>query len=708
VRPSRRLRFTLALGFLLAAALPSDAQKPRAPEVFGVDVQLVAVPVFVTTKDGQAVPALTAADFEIEDQGRAVPVAGFLAVDAAAPAVSLSSASPTLTAAARRQFLLLFDLTFSNTTGLLKAREAALDFLQDGPQTGDLVSVASFGPAGVSILLGFSPDRRQAAEAVATLGAAESLRVRDPLGIAYDLGVPLSEGTGKWGLMLKLDDKNKHDPSAFYREQILQMARAERDQYRQRVASYVSDMGRLAQLLDSVQGRKQVILLSGGFDQTVLMGAQAGEQAESSRAVAEGRLWEVQGDRHFGDSEARSGLEDLFTALTRSDTVMHTVDVGGLAAGATGSLDEMGTTGKSSGRETLAQIAGQSGGQFLHDTNDLAGALRDVLDTSRYYYVVAFQPVDSKKKPGDLRKLKIKVKRPGTQVSHRAGYTLPDATAAAGRTRQLQSAEIIAKGLSGGALKLHAAAMAFRNAGGEVSLPVVLEIEGESLVAGEGKKLALEVFGYAFDGEGRVLDVVTLTPTLDLAQVGPLVRQRGVQVLTAFRVKDGPVDLRFLVRDPASSRAGSLRVGATVPSFTDGALVLSAPLLTDDPRTRLVIPTPSKANPNLEIPFRLGETPFTLDAAAVLQRGQDREVCVMARGPVATPAALVAALLREDGSTARVRTGPTRLVPDADGFARLVTKVTPDGAAPGDYVLRLTVRDAGGGEVHAESPVRVN
>jgi hypothetical protein len=145
-----------------------------------------------------------------------------------------------------------------------------------------------------------------------------------------------------------------------------------------------------------------------------------------------------------------------------------------------------------------------------------------------------------------------------------------------------------------------------------------------------------------------------------------------------------------------------------VPSFNDGALVLSAPLLTDDPRTRLVIPTPSKANPNLEIPFRLGETPFTLDAAAVLQRGQDREVCVMARGPVATPAVLQAALLREDGSTARVRTGPTRVVPDADGFARMVTKVTPDGAAPGDYLLRLTVRDAAGGEVHAESPVRVN
>ena len=154
------------------------------------------------------------------------------------------------------------------------------------------------------------------------------------------------------------------------------------------------------------------------------------------------------------------------------------------------------------------------------------------------------------------------MKRPGLQVSHRAGYTLPDATTAtAARTRQLQSAEIIAKGLSGGALRLHAASMAYRNAEGQLSLPVVLEIDGESLQAGEGQKLALEIFGYAFDAEGRVLDFVTLSPTLDMAQVGPVVRTRGVQVLTAFRVKDGPVDLRFLVRDPASGRAGSLRIG---------------------------------------------------------------------------------------------------------------------------------------------------
>jgi VWFA-related protein len=706
MRPTRTGRAALPLVLVIAigAVGPLRAQPPGGP-VFGVDVQLVAVPVFVV-KDGHAVGGLTSADFEVLDQGRVVPLAGFLAVDAGAPATSPEGASRALAAAARRQFLLLFDLTFSNPAGILKAREGALAFLEKGPEAGDLVAVASFGPAGANVLVGFTPDRLQAAHAVATLGSAEALRVRDPLGLAYDLGLALAESTGQWGLLIQSLEKGRKDPADGYRENLLQMARASRDEYRQRVGAYVGEMQRLAQLLDSVQGRKQVILLSGGFDQTVLTGAESTEQAENATAVSEGRLWEVQGDRHFGDSAARSGLENVFAALARTDTVIHTVDVGGLSAGATGALDEMGSETRGSGRETLAQLAGRSGGRFVHDTNDLAGALREVLAASRYYYVLAFEPGPPPKRPGELRKLEIKVKRPGFSVSHRAGYTVAEPGGSA-PLRKVQAAEIIAKGLSGGELRLHAAAVPYRRADA-VSLPVVLEIDGESLLAGGATQtLALEVYGYAFDGEGRVLDVVAVTPKLDLARVGTLVRERGVQVLTSFRVTEGTADLRFLVRDPVARRAGSLRLATAVPRVAAETLVVSSPLMTDDPRARLVIPAASQNNPNLEIPFRIGETAFTVDAAPVLRGGRGRELCVMAAGPLATPPALTAALVREDGSALALKTTEPRVVRDADGYLRLVVSVAAADAPAAEYRLRVALRDAGGREVRSETPVRV-
>ena len=670
-----------------------------------MDVRVVAVPVFVTDKDGRAVQGLTIADFEVEDRGRGVAVAGFLAVDAGAPgAPPAGSASPRLMAAARRQFLLLFDQSFSTAPGLLKARKAALEFLENGPLPGDLVAAARFSKAGLEVLVGFTPDRTQVARAVATLGSAEGSRLRDPLGLAYDLGFAPKDPFGHRGLAIDEGASGDRDPD-FNRDQILMQSRAERTAYRQQVVNYVGEFQRLAQLLDSVQGRKQVILLSGGFDQSVLTGAEGSEQADASLAVVEGRLWEVQGDRRFGDLGARDVLDGLFDALARTDTVVHSVDVAGMAAG--GGLEEIGNVPRASGRGSLAEFAGRSGGRFIHDRNDIAAALRDVLELSRYYYVLAFEPADAKKKAGELRKLKVKVKRAGLQVSHRAGYTLPDPKAIPVPTAQLQAAEAIGKGLSGGALRLSTLAVPHRDPQGEVSLAVVLELDGPSLLVGTGKSLSLEIYGYALDDQGRIHDAVGLTPTLDLEKLGPGIRKTGIQILTAFHVPEGPADLRFLVREPASGRTGSLRSASSVPSFTDGTLSVSPPLVMDDPRARLVIPTASRAKPKLQIPFRLGDTAFTPQAAPALRNGEVRQVCLMTWGG-SDAATLGAALIRDDGQALPLEAADSRMVADADGFQRFVVSVTPKDIPPGDYRLRLTVASPASEGIRSELGVRVD
>ena len=694
----------LVIGLVaLLAARPLASQQPP---VFTSEVSVVAVPVFVTDKAGRAVAGLTAADFELEDQGKKVPLVGFLAVDATGEAPG-AEAGPLMQASARRQFLFLFDLTFSTPTGIMRARDAAIRLVRENLAPSDLAAVATFGQRGVQILVTFTPDRVQVERAITTLGLTETQAPpRDYLSIAYDLGVP------RFGVGIA------PPPAGDMAEQLIQMsklmARGDQTQYRQRVEGFLANLEQLVQTLDAVQGRKQVILLSAGFDSSVVAGASGQETQEASENVVSGRIWEVQSDRYFGDSAARNSLDKLFKAVAATDSVIHTIDVTGLSAGAGVAEPLPQPVGR--GRDTLAQLAVNTGGRFVSNSNDLQAGLASLLEASRHYYVLAFEPLDPKGKPDRVRRLKVRVRGDGLSVSHRRGYLIADPKRETSPAQAaLQAAEAIAKGLSGGPIALGVVAVPYRNAKGGLSLSVILQIDGKALVGeGKAKQLGLEVFGYAFDGEGRVLDTVTLTPRVDLGAVRPVLEAKGFQVITSFSVPEGPVDLRFLVRDTVSRHVGSLRLRLEMPDFGGQRMVLSPALALDDPRTRLVVPAPSRGLPGLEIPFRLADAPFTAEPLPALANGSRRDVCVMAWGGAARdggqPAYEIAAQLVDTAGAARELriAGPARVVPDADGIERYVLGLAPAGFAAGRYLLRLDFVDpVSGGKARSESPVRV-
>jgi len=701
------LAAAVGCGALTAQIAHSQAQRARDLPVFGVETVVVAVPVFVLDKDGRAVPNLTADAFELEDDGKKVPIVAFQAVDAGAP--SFAPGAPAVTrAAARRQFLFLFDMTFSTPAGVRRAREAALQALDHNLAPGDLAAAATFGTAGVRLLVGFTSDREQLRTAFHDLTGMQRERQPDPLSLAFDMGLKLGESGG---LSLEAPAEGptrQSDADEQLRAQLILQDQVERQIYANRVQSFLGGLEGLAQMLDSIQGRKQVLLLSGGFDPSVLGGVEGAQRVESARAVTEGRLWEVDPSAYFGDTRSNQAMDGVFNALAASDVVIHTLDVTGLTAGGDA---QSGGGGGARNSESLAQLAINSGGRFIKSTNDATAALGEILDASRYYYVVAFEPRSGGKKPGQLRKLKIKVSSSGLKVSHRAGYTLPEKDGQDPGRMRLASADVIAKGLAGGAFDLRAVAVPYRNPRGQITLPVVLEIDGRTLLRKEAKgTLTLELYGYAFNAEGRIADAIAVSPAFDLAQAGPAIQQKGVQLLTSFRAATGVQDLRFLVRERESGRAAAIRVEVSVPSFAASELSLSPPLFMDDPRARVVLPAPSLSNPQLEIPFRLEDLPFVPEAAAVLQNGKPREVCVMSwKGAdhATTSPYTVSASLEGGAQPIAVQSRVDRIVADADGFQRFVIPVTAK-APKGEYVLRLAFKDPASGTVTTtEAPVRI-
>jgi VWFA-related protein len=706
------LPFALVMGAAAATGWTQNPPPKAAPvRAFGVEVQVIALPVFVTDKNGKAVPGLTAADFEVQDAGKRTEVVAFQAVDAgAAPGPLEHDGARAIVAAARRQFLFLFDLGFSTPRGFHQAREAALAFLASGLGPSDLVSVATLGPGGPDVLVGFTSDRAQASEAVARLGMVKGERLKDPLGLAWDLGIPARQSAA--GVQVLDDPAGARamapaglDPD-YLRDMFYLRQRNDQTAYARLVGNHVSGLDALAKLLDSVQGRKQVILFSAGYDQSVVGGVEGAERQASNEAVVEGRLWEVTSEGHFGDASARFGLGQLFRDLAVADVVIHAVDVGGLEAGS--GADDATRAPIGRGRDSLAQLATGSGGLFLKEVNDVTAALGQVAAASRYFYVLGISPSDEAK-PGRPRKLAVKVKRPGAKATTRAAYSVkPAAAPAPVAEARVSMGDAIAKGLSGGDFALYALVVPTRAADGTVRLPVALEIDGAELIAGVADgKLPLEVYGYVLDAEGRIVDAIGASPTLDLARSRGLLEGNRLQFLAVFKAPQGEADLRFLVRHPASGRAASLRVMAPEDRRA-GAWPLSAPLVMADPASRLVVSLISRGRAPLDLPFRVGDRAFSPQAGPTLRNDSATEICLLAGlarlGSLETTIELQGA----DGKALPLPTsGPMRIVNDPDGVFRIVIPLTPSGVPAGSYLLRVTLRSTEGLEATSEQRVAV-
>jgi hypothetical protein len=150
-----------------------------------------------------------------------------------------------------------------------------------------------------------------------------------------------------------------------------------------------------------------------------------------------------------------------------------------------------------------------------------------------------------------------------------------------------------------------------------------------------------------------------------------------------------------------------------MPSFEGDTLVVSPPLFVDDPQARVVLPTPSRMNPEFEIPFRIRDAAFTPDGLAAISRGAQQEVCLLAwRGTgeaAAGPLEVTAELVGANAATPLAFARPPRLARDADGFQRVAFTLEPVDVPDGFYALRVTLRDPRtASEAHSEVGVEVS
>jgi VWFA-related protein len=591
-----------ALLFALSLPILADAQK------FGekVTVTYVEVPVTVL-KDGAPVRGLIRENFEVRDDGVKREIESFEAIDFAA-AETAKQVSP-LHPASRRNFLLLFDLSYSNPQSVGRAQDAARNFIARSIATRDLVAIGAVDvDRGFRFLTAFTTDRELL---VAAISDPKNFRSTDPLQIGSTAVIDVPPQS----------TANVGERQGMALEQLRDIARLSGrldDAYsRGRVKKQVEMLSDVARALQRLAGRKHLVLLSEGFDPRLVQGRAAGgtpDQFEEDQAVEHGEMWKVDSDKRFGSPDSQKNIQLMADQFRRSDVVLHAVDIQGVRV-----ANDVQGGAKFNSNEGLFLLANSTGGTVFRNSNDISDQFDRLTRQHEVVYILGFRaPVG---RAGQFHGLKVRLANvPGARLQHRGGYY--DSGAESLLERSLSTAEVIVNDIPQTDIVFEALAAAFPGTGDKALVPVVLEIDGKTLVQhAKDNRATTDVFIYAFDDDGIVRDQVHQRVTLDMTQIADRLRENGMRFYGTLDLPPGRYALKSLVRIAETDRKGYLRTMLDVPAAGEVAVV--QPLFFADAGNWVMVKSATD-DPNAPYPFMLGPDAFIPAVRATLRRGEPR------------------------------------------------------------------------------------
>jgi len=575
------MRFrTAAVTF--AAALVSAAAFAQMKE--SINVNIVEVPVTVVDGSGNAVRGLTKANFKLFDQGKERAITAFDAIDLTVKQTALTPIPP----AARRNFMLLFDLSYSGPRSLARAQEAARNFVKTAVQPRDLVGVGTIDVEhGFRLLSAFTTDREIVAAAISNPGgfrSADPLQLANETNIAsmLDTTAPMEPPANASPPAVRAYE-NKAAAADAAADMKLQVQQANVAYVRARVEKQVDFLGALAKTLRAVPGRKQIVFLSEGFDPTVVTGRDARDSQSTARdneAILHGNFETSDSDTRFGSSTSQSFVSRMAQFFRGSDVVLNAIDIQGVRV-----QNDM-SGAKINSNAGLALLADPTGGMVFQNVNNMSANFDRMLKAQEFVYVLSFQAPASK--PGTFHDLKVKlVDVPGrANVFARAGYY--EGGALTPQERTLSNAEIVLNDIAQTDIRVAGLAAAFPTAGANAQVPVVLELDGNDLLKDvRAEKFGVEFYIYAFDSDGLVRDRLYQSIGLDVAKVGQRLRSGGLKYYATLMLPPGKYAVKSLVRVPDTDRRGFIRSDMTVAAAGE-TTVLPAIFVDEHPSAVLV------------------------------------------------------------------------------------------------------------------------
>jgi VWFA-related protein len=421
-----RRALSLTLAFVLALALPASSSPTDSTLAKSVEVSVTNVDVVVTDSKGRAVPDLTAADFEVKQDGVIQPLTNFSFIRNAPPAPALpiegappappppaTALEPATPQAARAHLIVFFDMLHLTTASKNRALKSLLEYFPTvvGPNV-----EAQF----------VTWDR--------------ALRIRGP----FTTNVPvLSSLLASIGQETTLGEVAKRERDRILREidsaatadarsraTLLQNAissiRAWCDMQAPEVDSTIDALRASFSAVAGVEGRKVIFVITEKFtpvpgrdlwDYVLYGGARTGSARQLPQSTNVNSLTFTNWDRS-------ASFRTLTRAANAAGVSLVAVDAAGLTtdemltsenAAGLGRMDE--SIGQQDMHTAFGVLADETGGKLLAGRNDLGLALKGMEADWTAYYSLGYESPGAK--PGEPRSIRVTVKRPGAIVRTR-------------------------------------------------------------------------------------------------------------------------------------------------------------------------------------------------------------------------------------------------------------------------------------------------
>jgi VWFA-related protein len=662
----------------LLIALTAAGQQDTGLKI-SVTTNLVIVNVGVQDRDGKPVENLKSSDFEILEDGKPqkISVFDYQRLESQ-PAPAPTEATPNtprreITPSApgqirykdRRLMVLFFDFSGMPQPDQIRARNAALKFIDQQMSPSDMVSIMSFTNR-LQVLEDFTADRDRLRSVLNSfrIGEASELAVEAPTG---------SEEEGEdTGAAFEADETEFNIFNTDRKLAALETA---------------------AKMLSSLPEKKALIYFSSGVGKT--------------------------------GSENQSQLRSTVNAAVRANVSFYAIDARGLMAGAPAGDASQGSprgSGIFSGQaqrqrrdkfqdqqDTLYTLAEDTGGKALLDNNDLTAGIRQAQTDVSSYYILGYYSTNPAE-DGRFRRLSVAIaSQPRARLDYRSGYFAPKQFKdynSSDRERHLEEALALGDPITD--LPLALEVNYFRMGRDRYFVPVAVKLPGSEIEfarAGKSGQARLDFIGQVRDSRGRIAGAVRDSIKVELkGDNAAKLQSRNLGYDTGFILPPGDYTIKFLARENESGKTGTFETKFTVPDLnaTSRYLPISSVVWANqrEPLASAVGAAEKDKKAFANHPLVQEGQKLIPSITRVYRGNQNLYVYFEVYDPGSTPEqktpSITASLAFFRGNTKAFETEPTRLrqtSPRRDHTVPVQLQVPLHDLKPGRYTCQLNVVD---------------